>query len=234
LDAFLSQQAPWVPGAGSDAPGLGRAWLSPSLQLLTAFWMYVALSNVLYASSMQASLTSIHVNHFYAAPDAHLLQHVFLYPLFIACACAGLRTAGSFMHDPDFAIGPTALAKVEGDVFELMEAGAPVERTRGLELVHGQRHLELQRVRHAKRRNRHPSRKAAAIELPRGYDATLLFRQMSERTSRLTRRPLSAEYEFGPTVARHCWDSDSASDADSLRTNTAPPFQPEREQPEGT
>ena len=33
--------------------------LRPQLAVLTAFWIYVALSNVLYANSMQASLASM-------------------------------------------------------------------------------------------------------------------------------------------------------------------------------
>jgi hypothetical protein len=67
-----------------------RAWLSPQLLLMTAFWMYVALSNVLYAGSMQATMTAMNIHGFFAAPDARLLQHAILYPLFLGCVWAAL------------------------------------------------------------------------------------------------------------------------------------------------
>jgi hypothetical protein len=83
--------------AGLDVPQAREeraAWwagLWPQWMLLTAFWMYVALSNVLYASSMQASLTSMNINHVYAAWDARLVQHAILYPLFLGCMWAALK-----------------------------------------------------------------------------------------------------------------------------------------------
>jgi len=83
---------------GAEAPRLPRISterLPPPLLLLTVFWMYVTLSNVLYASSMQASLNSLNVNHFFAPPGVRLLQHAILYPLFLVCAWAGLRIGWS-------------------------------------------------------------------------------------------------------------------------------------------
>jgi hypothetical protein len=69
----------------------GQARLWPRLGLLTAFWVYVALSNVLYANSMQASLTSAKLGTVYAPWDARLLQHAILYPALLACVWASLR-----------------------------------------------------------------------------------------------------------------------------------------------
>jgi hypothetical protein len=64
----------------------------PFLWVLTAFWVYVAISNVMYATNMQASLSSIKVEHVFAPADARLLQHLMLYPLFILCMWRSLRT----------------------------------------------------------------------------------------------------------------------------------------------
>jgi two-component system, LytTR family, sensor kinase len=65
--------------------------MRPPLLIVTAFWAYVAASNVLYADSMQASLAALHVANFYAAWQARLLQHLFLYPLLLGCIWASLR-----------------------------------------------------------------------------------------------------------------------------------------------
>jgi hypothetical protein len=54
----------------------------PLLAILTAFWCYVAVSNVLYANNMQLSISSV-APHMYANWDARLLQHLFLYPVLI-------------------------------------------------------------------------------------------------------------------------------------------------------
>jgi hypothetical protein len=58
----------------------------PLLAILTAFWCYVAVSNVLYANSMQMSISDVAPNvRMYAHWDARLLQHLFLYPLLVLC-----------------------------------------------------------------------------------------------------------------------------------------------------
>lgn len=63
----------------------------PLLAILTAFWCYVAVSNVLYANSMQASVADVapHVM-MYARWDARLLQHLFLYPLLVLCVWSSM------------------------------------------------------------------------------------------------------------------------------------------------
>ena len=97
MNAATSNQTMLAPAAaGGLAAGLRdsvnaglRFW--PLLAILTTFWVYVALSNVLYATSMQASLSSMGPGHFFAPWDARVLQHVFLYPVLISCVLASLR-----------------------------------------------------------------------------------------------------------------------------------------------
>ncbi len=67
----------------------GHGSFRPLLGLLTAFWIYVALSNVMYANSMQASLTVMNIHNVFAPWDARIVQHLLLYPLFIL----GMRRA---------------------------------------------------------------------------------------------------------------------------------------------
>ncbi|MGA8708176.1 MAG: histidine kinase [Steroidobacteraceae bacterium] len=57
----------------------------PELALLSGFWAYVTLSDVLYGASMQASLASAGVPHFFAPWSARLVQHVLLYPPLLLC-----------------------------------------------------------------------------------------------------------------------------------------------------
>jgi hypothetical protein len=63
----------------------------PVLAILTTFWVYVTVSNVLYATSMQASLSSMTPGHYFAPWDQRVLQHVFLYPFLILCVLGSLR-----------------------------------------------------------------------------------------------------------------------------------------------
>ena len=65
--------------------------IRPPLLIVTAFWTYVAASNVLYATNMQAGLAALHVAHFFAPWQARLLQHVCLYPLLLLGVCLSLR-----------------------------------------------------------------------------------------------------------------------------------------------
>ncbi|HUI61580.1 MAG TPA: histidine kinase [Steroidobacteraceae bacterium] len=64
----------------------------PLLGVLTSFWIYVALSNVLYAHSMQASFASMSPGHYFAPWDARVLQHLMLYPILVGCVLLSLRT----------------------------------------------------------------------------------------------------------------------------------------------
>src|ERR1700743_3528100 len=67
------------------------------LFILTVFWIYVVLSNVLYATSMQASFAHMAPGRFFANWDARVLQHVFLYPVLVVCVFTSLRVGWSPM-----------------------------------------------------------------------------------------------------------------------------------------
>ena len=71
---------------------LGASTTWPQLAILTAFWVYVTLSNVLYARSMSATLDPMGTEHFFAAWQARVLQHMFLYPVLILCVRTSFRT----------------------------------------------------------------------------------------------------------------------------------------------
>jgi two-component system, LytTR family, sensor kinase len=85
--------APRMPAAAAANVGF-----RPFVGLLTAFWIYVALSNVMYANNMQASLSMQNIGHVFAAWDARILQHVMLYPLFILAMWGALRTGWQPLH----------------------------------------------------------------------------------------------------------------------------------------
>ena len=67
-----------------------NARFRPLLLIVTVFWIYVALSDVLYANQMQSSLTAMHVGHVFAPWRARLLQHLFLYPVLLGCVWSSL------------------------------------------------------------------------------------------------------------------------------------------------
>lgn len=77
--------------AGLRESVTGGVKLWPLLAVLTTFWVYVTLSNVLYATSMQASFNHTTPGHFFAPWDHRVLQHVFLYPFLVLCVLASLR-----------------------------------------------------------------------------------------------------------------------------------------------
>ncbi|HEY6451501.1 MAG TPA: histidine kinase [Steroidobacteraceae bacterium] len=63
----------------------------PLLAVITAFWIYVALSNVLYAHSMQESIATRSSVHLFAGWLPRVLQHLLLYPVLIGCVWTSLR-----------------------------------------------------------------------------------------------------------------------------------------------
>ena len=63
----------------------------PLFLIVTAFWAYVAASNVIYAHSMQESLAALHVPDFFSGWAPRLLQHLFLYPLLLGGVWCSLR-----------------------------------------------------------------------------------------------------------------------------------------------
>jgi hypothetical protein len=89
LPAALAARAGAPAAAGADARARS---FKPLLGILTVFWVYVTLSNVMYANNMQASLSVMNIEHVFARWDARILQHLFLYPLFILAMRGSLRT----------------------------------------------------------------------------------------------------------------------------------------------
>jgi hypothetical protein len=55
------------------------------------FWIYVALSNVLYTHYLSLALDPAGVNHYFSDWDARVLQHLFLYPILIGAIWLSLR-----------------------------------------------------------------------------------------------------------------------------------------------
>lgn len=59
--------------------------------IVTAFWLYATASDILYANSMQAVLAAMKVSNFGAPWQPQALQHLFLYPVLLACVWASGR-----------------------------------------------------------------------------------------------------------------------------------------------
>lgn len=68
-----------MPGYGSTPASAQRTvfWL------LAVFWAYVTATNVLWGTSMEASLASSGVTHVFAAWNARLIQHLLLFPALV-------------------------------------------------------------------------------------------------------------------------------------------------------
>jgi hypothetical protein len=61
------------------------------LIILTVFWIYVALSNILYARAMSAQLDPSGTAHFFASWPARAVQHLCMYPFFLLAVRLSLR-----------------------------------------------------------------------------------------------------------------------------------------------
>jgi len=70
---------------------LARDGTLAQLGVLTAFWIYVTVSNVLYAHNMSLSLDPGDKQHLFAAWPARSLQHLLLYPVLLLCVELSLR-----------------------------------------------------------------------------------------------------------------------------------------------
>src|SRR5262249_26880445 len=96
-NAVTSNRAVFAPSqtAGLAASlresGTAGVKFRPLLAVLTIFWVYVTLSNVLYATGMQASFSRMAPGHYFAPWDQRVLQHVVLYPVLVTCMLASLR-----------------------------------------------------------------------------------------------------------------------------------------------
>lgn len=85
----LTDGAASTPAA--EAVPTERAVTWPLWAALSLFWVYVTLSNVLYAGSMSLSLDPRGINHYFAAWNARVLQHLFLYPILTVAIWTSLR-----------------------------------------------------------------------------------------------------------------------------------------------
>lgn len=59
--------------------------------ILSLYWLYVALSNILYAAAMDANFRGMSQESHFAPWDTRLLQHVVLFPALLASVWASLR-----------------------------------------------------------------------------------------------------------------------------------------------
>ena len=63
----------------------------PLLPIVTAFWFYVMLSNLVYANSLQYFISTASTARIFASWDARVIQHLLLYPVLIGFVALSLR-----------------------------------------------------------------------------------------------------------------------------------------------
>jgi hypothetical protein len=104
------------------------------------------------------------------------------YETYLSRFRANALTAGQLLFGQDFNIKSSAIAKVEGDVFELLEAGAfwnaVAAWNRYMDSGQWGSTTFVQPVGSIPT----PTRKVGIVKLPRGYDATKLFKPEIRRT----------------------------------------------------
>ena len=61
------------------------------LLIVTAFWAYVTVSDILNANNLRWSLSVLGITDFYAPWTARVLQHLLLYPVLLVCVWASVR-----------------------------------------------------------------------------------------------------------------------------------------------
>jgi hypothetical protein len=93
--AFATADA-GIASRSQSAATAARSTMWAQLGILTAFWAYVMLSNVLYARGMSATLDPKGSEHFFASWQARVVQHLLLYPVLIACVWASRRIGWRF------------------------------------------------------------------------------------------------------------------------------------------
>jgi hypothetical protein len=64
----------------------------PFLAIVSGYWLYVTLSNVLYAKSMNTGLGAVAGVELFAQAPARITQHLLLFPVLLLCYWASLRT----------------------------------------------------------------------------------------------------------------------------------------------
>src|SRR5258705_2430225 len=77
--------------AGSALVSLRPARL-PFFAIVTGYWLYVTLSNVLYAKSMNTGLGAVAGMEPFAPAAVRIAQHVLLFPVLLLCYWGSLRT----------------------------------------------------------------------------------------------------------------------------------------------
>lgn len=85
-------------------------------------------------------------------------------------------TAGAFLFGATFDVASAAIAKVEGDVFELLEAGAFWNAAAAWNRYMNTGRWDSNVFTQPAGSVATPTRKVAIVKLPRGYDATRLFK----------------------------------------------------------
>jgi hypothetical protein len=97
MNAVTSNRAIFAQGrADGVAEGLREPIMAgvkfwPILAVLTTFWVYVTLSNVIYATGMQASFSMMAPGHYFSPWDQRVLQHLILWPVLVLCVLGSLR-----------------------------------------------------------------------------------------------------------------------------------------------
>ncbi len=86
----MVETATQAPVAGAQRDRWRRGALA-QLGVLTAFWIYVTVSNVLYAHNMSLSLDPSGNRHLFATWPARSLQHLLLYPVLLVCVQLAMR-----------------------------------------------------------------------------------------------------------------------------------------------
>jgi hypothetical protein len=84
-----SLQAELPSSAGDLAVSKRTTW--QLLAVITVFWVYVTLSNVLYVRTLSAGIDPSGTANYFAPGEARVLQHLFLYPILVGCLWASLR-----------------------------------------------------------------------------------------------------------------------------------------------
>jgi len=87
----MNARASEAPEIASLTAGGGRLPLRTLLLLTMIFWVYVTLSNILYAHSMQINATQVTHAVLFAPWDVRVLQHILLLPVLFACFCVSIR-----------------------------------------------------------------------------------------------------------------------------------------------
>ena len=77
--------------AQSGRADAGTRLTAPYVTLLTLYWVYITLSDLLYANSMQASLAVLGGTQLFAPWTSRIFQHVLLYPALLVCGALSLR-----------------------------------------------------------------------------------------------------------------------------------------------